>query len=432
MDTVTSRVVLNGPHQFGGEVTLSGDKVASVHVLYAAIFSPVSITFHNFHFCEDVNKIIATLENKNWVRFEFFDNGLIFHPIGMNSDITPFSYSRASICIASAIGILMGKIELAKVGGCNFTNRPIDGHIRILHKLGFDGNLNTGTYNKIKNSSTDKNQLITIDCSTKKYGPSVGMTCHALIASMVSDNNFKLINIALEPACTTIIEIISKVTNKIVQLDSVDRVVEISKNSKADSNKKIIDINIPTDLTEMLTYISGAILHRNIIHLNNITLTSVVKRLLHDLNVNIQLITKTSALFDCRNIKCNLSDLYLDVWPAIPSDAGPVIAVAFLSLNGEQKIIDNVYDKRSAHVPELQKLGFDIRSRGNIIIIGDKHKRIDNVCVNANDIRSGAAVLLAATSLDNRIEIDNFNQVERGYRDILKNFNSLGVNISYE
>ena len=52
--------------------------------------------------------------------------------------------------------------------------------------------------------------------------------------------------------------------------------------------------------------------------------------------------------------------------------------------------------------------------------------------MTAKDIRSGMAVLLVATAINNIVVIDNFYEIERGYHNVISNFNSIGVNISYE
>ncbi len=426
-------VVLVGPHSFNGQIEISGDKVASVHVLYAAIFSLKPIVFCNLNLCLDVKKIIKNMQDEGWAKFDFVDDKIVCYPQKINDDISKLSFSRASICMATAVGMKMGKVKVACVGGCSFTDRPIDKHIYVLNTFGFFAKLNNELY--IKDSKKNKKLSYVVDCSVEKYGPSVGATCHALIAAMTLESDVELINVALEPACMIVAEIVKNGSNKILKINKTNRTITILKNEVLIDSKNNIEIIIPSDLTEMMTYVTGSILHRDKVCLKNIYIIDSILSLLDLIGVNIEWKSKNCAIFDCSNASgSKVKDIHLDVWPSIPSDMGPIISVALIGLNGCQNVIEHVYDKRSSHVEELIKMGFNISALNNIVTVSDDKLFVYDGIINveAKDIRSGVAVLLAATTLNNKVVIHNFYQIQRGYEDIVNKLLAVGVNIYYE
>jgi len=64
------------------------------------------------------------------------------------------------------------------------------------------------------------------------------------------------------------------------------------------------------------------------------------------------------------------------------------------------------------------------------VVIGHDHKiKLRGGRMTSPDIRAGIALLLAAMSASGTSEIENIEQIDRGYEDIERRLNALGAHI---
>jgi UDP-N-acetylglucosamine 1-carboxyvinyltransferase len=87
-----------------------------------------------------------------------------------------------------------------------------------------------------------------------------------------------------------------------------------------------------------------------------------------------------------------------------------------------------MYDGRLLYVGELQKMGADIKVEGQTALIKGP-RRLKGSEVRALDIRSGAAVILAALVAEGRSVVSNVGYVDRGYEGVDTKLAQLGARI---
>jgi UDP-N-acetylglucosamine 1-carboxyvinyltransferase len=87
-----------------------------------------------------------------------------------------------------------------------------------------------------------------------------------------------------------------------------------------------------------------------------------------------------------------------------------------------------LYNNRFAHVSELQKMGADISILGDTLTIqGVGH--LHGAEVRANDLRAGAALVLAGLAAEGTTKIRNISQVDRGYDHLDTKLTAIGADI---
>ena len=97
-------------------------------------------------------------------------------------------------------------------------------------------------------------------------------------------------------------------------------------------------------------------------------------------------------------------------------------------VQGKSVIKENVFEMRFRHIPELIKMGANIIVKGkNAIITGVE--RLNGAIVNANDLRGGAALVLAGLNAEGETIVNNVNHIERGYFQMDKKLSSIGADI---
>lgn len=80
------------------------------------------------------------------------------------------------------------------------------------------------------------------------------------------------------------------------------------------------------------------------------------------------------------------------------------------------------------HVPELCRLGANIKIEGRTAIIKGVNK-LDGAIVKATDLRAGAALCIAALMARGETTITESEHIDRGYERIVDKLNTLGVDI---
>ena len=419
-----SSLSIQGGHRLSGKVRISGDKISTVHILLMSFFIESTLLIKNASLCGDAAFIIKWLEEEGIKKIFIDENNLrILHLQNNKVSFQKVCKSRASICLLPGVVLKDKFATFYKPKGCNFTLRPIDLHLKLARSLGIAV---IQTSDSIKSRLISKKSVLQFSCKSK-FGPSVGVTCSALFSSLQLNKRVVLTDIAIEPVVLTICNLLKKIGNKVI-LDKKNRKVTILKIKKWIQSDRPIVVNIEPDLTETLTLISAAISTKSCIELRNYKITNSVKKFLNDLHINIQAISQNNSRFDCQNVINPRKTYVLDVWPALPSDIGPIICSALGSLGGGNAIIDRVYDKRESHLKELGKLGFIFKNNKSGYLILDK-VCIKELTVHASDIRAGASLVVAALGLKKKIFIHNYEQIERGYENLSEKLTSLGANI---
>ena len=95
---------------------------------------------------------------------------------------------------------------------------------------------------------------------------------------------------------------------------------------------------------------------------------------------------------------------------------------------GSTVVVENLFETRFKHVPELIRMGADITVRGRSAFIrGVKKLRGADVC--AGDLRGGAALTLAAVAAEGLSTVTDLSHIDRGYFAFEYKLRGLGARI---
>ena len=119
-------------------------------------------------------------------------------------------------------------------------------------------------------------------------------------------------------------------------------------------------------------------------------------------------------------------------WPGLTPDLLSVLLVVATQCKGSVLIHQKMFESRLFFVDKLIDMGAQIIlcDPHRAVVIGhDHHFRLRAGRMTSPDIRAGIALLLAAMSAKGTSEIDNIEQIDRGYEDIDSRLRSLGAHI---
>ena len=118
-------------------------------------------------------------------------------------------------------------------------------------------------------------------------------------------------------------------------------------------------------------------------------------------------------------------------FPGFPTDLQPQICALLTQASGESVIHERVFEARFNYVEELRKMGAEINvSGGKAYIHGPTALR--GATVQALDIRSGVALLLAALATEDTTRVRDMHHVYRGYESLPEDLIALGASVVME
>jgi UDP-N-acetylglucosamine 1-carboxyvinyltransferase len=99
--------------------------------------------------------------------------------------------------------------------------------------------------------------------------------------------------------------------------------------------------------------------------------------------------------------------------------------------DGVAIVTENIFSGRFRYVPELIRMGADIRTEGHHAVIRGV-PRLSGAPVRAPDIRAGAALVLAGLAAEGETVVADAFHVDRGYEDLPAKLSSLGADVFRE
>ena len=115
-------------------------------------------------------------------------------------------------------------------------------------------------------------------------------------------------------------------------------------------------------------------------------------------------------------------------FPGFPTDLQPQMAAALSLAEGTSVIEESVFQARFLYAAELNRMGADIRVKGDTAVISGV-ERLSGANVKATDLRAGAALIIAGLAAQGRTQVEDMVHVWRGYEAIDVKLRSLGAQV---
>lgn len=115
-------------------------------------------------------------------------------------------------------------------------------------------------------------------------------------------------------------------------------------------------------------------------------------------------------------------------FPGFATDLQQPLTPLLFRAAGSSVIIDTIYPKRIKHIAELRKMGANIRSEDGMIVVDPSDDLIGGH-VQAGEIRAGASLVIAGLMATGDTEIDQADNILRGYDRIVAKLTALNANV---
>lgn len=121
--------------------------------------------------------------------------------------------------------------------------------------------------------------------------------------------------------------------------------------------------------------------------------------------------------------------LRTEIYPGFPTDMQSLIMPVLATAEGVSVIEETVFENRFRIVEELKRMGacIEIQKKSQALIVGTDS--LLGCEVSAQELRGGAALVIAGCMAQGETVVKNCHFIERGYEDICRDLQNLGVTI---
>ena len=326
---------------------------------------------------------------------------------------------RASFFAIGAILARLGVAQMPLPGGCAIGARPVDLHVRGLQAMGAEVQIEHGICNAYVPSRSRrlKGAKIYLDIA------SVGATENLMMAATLAEGETIIENAAREPEV----------------VDLANFCIAMGANIKGAGTSTITIDGVPklhaTDYTIIPDRIeAGTFLVAGAITRSEFTLSPVVPEHLLPIiaklrDIGVPVIEDSP---DCLHVMSASSFRATDIetlpYPGFPTDMqAPFMALLSLA-EGDSLINESVFENRLRHASELNRLGADIRVKGNTAFVRGV-PLLSGAPVLATDLRAAAALVLAGLAASGQTTIQGVRHLDRGYDRLDEKLQQLGAKI---
>ena len=414
------KYVINGGTPLKGTVSISGAKNAAVAILPAAILVKGKCRVENVPDISDVRILLEILEDLG-AKITREEPGVVELDCTEITSINPnpelVCKMRASYYLMGALLSRFGKANVAIPGGCNFASRPIDQHIKGFMALGAEVD-ETEDYVNLKPGPDGLcGNRISLDVV------SVGATVNIMMAATLLPGQTVIENAAKEPHIVDLANFLNTMGARVSGAGT--DTVKIRGVEKLQGGTYAI---IP-DQIEAGTYLAavaatgGDVLVQNVIPKHMECITTKLQ----------EMGTKITNFDDAIRIQSGGRLRHTTVktrpYPGFPTDMQAQICVCMSIASGISRLTESVYETRFfGYCTELASMGADILINGKTAVVtGVDH--LTGTTVQANDLRAGAALVIAGLAAQGTTKVENIHYIERGYERIIEKLTALGADI---
>jgi len=408
---------IQGPCRLEGHIRASGAKNAALPILAASLLTDESLRLSHLPRVRDIRTMLELLGHLGVSRHEEDDGAFSLQmKTNGNPDIAPYELvktMRASVLVLGPLLARRGHARVSLPGGCAIGVRPVDQHLAGLEAMGAEVAIHHGYI--------DARCQGLRGCRFKFDQKTVGGTENLLMAASLAKGTTLLENCAQEPEIVDLARLLTAMGARIS--GAGEDHIEIEGVASLHGAEHSV---IP-DRIEAGTYLIGAALTGGDVTVEG-THPGDLRPLLEKLDeVGASVETESGAIRVRRSRPLQPRSVITEPHPGFPTDLQAQFMVLMTQAEGLSTISETVFENRFQHVPELARMGADIRIEKGTYARIHGPSPLTGASVMATDLRASASLVLAGLVAEGETRVHRIYHLDRGYEAMEAKLRQLGA-----
>ena len=326
---------------------------------------------------------------------------------------------RASFQVLAPLLARHGQAKVSLPGGCAIGARPVDLHLKALEALGAAVTLEDGYVIAMTNTGLRGARI-------EFPFVSVGATETALMAATLAKGQTHIGNAAREPEIADLANCLIAMGAKISGIGTSTLIVD------GVSSLHGASYTVMADRIEAGTYAIAAAIAGGDVELIGARRDCIAPLLDLLEQSGTQTRDTPRGVSIHRNGARPLAvDITTAPFPGFPTDLQAQLMAMMTVAQGTSVIRETIFENRFMHVPELSRLGADIRVNGDVATVRGVAK-LKGAPVMATDLRASSSLVLAGLAAEGETIVNRVYHLDRGFDRLEEKLRGVGAQIVRE
>jgi UDP-N-acetylglucosamine 1-carboxyvinyltransferase len=409
---------ITGGAQLAGSICISGSKNAALPEMAAALLTKETVTLTNVPKVRDTSVMAEILtglggssEGEGDVRLNMARAQASDVPADLGRKM------RATILLLGALLGRFGRARLPRPGGDDIGARRVEQHLRGLRQMG--AHISETDTEIIAEADRLRGQRIVFDL------PTVTGTENILLAAVLAQGRTEIFNAAREPHVQDLCSLLVKMGARIEGIGSERLVVE-GVGELGGAEHMVIADYLEAGTYGLAVAATGGEVRLECSRPEDL---NMVLLKLEQAGAHVEVGEGWFRVGRAQKTRLKPNDMSTWTFPGFPTDLQAQYMALMTQADGKTVISEYVHENRFQHVAQLAKMGAGITVEGRLHAVVHGPCRLRGTDVAIPDIRSGAALVIAALCAEGESLLRNSWHVERGYEDMAGKLASVGARI---
>lgn len=407
-----------GQKKLKGSVEIQGAKNAILPIMAAALLTDKPVELTNISYLADV-KVLSQLLESLGMKIKALPDKVILQADSVSSTHADYEFvskMRGSFWVLGPLLSRFGQAEVSLPGGCAIGTRPVDLYLVALKEMGAQISVENGY---VKAGGKLKGAEI--------FFPrvSVGATHNTVMSAVLAEGTTVIHNPALEPEVMDLLHILVKMGARIEGIGT--KVLTIHGVKKLNGCTHEV---VPDRIESATFAAAAAITHGKILmKKTRLNLMEAVADILRVSGVLFEQ-KEEGVLVDATQAQLKATPITTCEYPGFPTDAQALLSAVLTLAKGESLIEERIFENRFMHIPELQRMGAQIKILTNQSALITGVDSLSGTTVMSSDLRGGVGLVLAALAAKGETIVKRIYHIDRGYFQLEEKLKSLGADIT--
>ncbi|HEX3664358.1 MAG TPA: UDP-N-acetylglucosamine 1-carboxyvinyltransferase [Rhizomicrobium sp.] len=412
------RIRIHGGARLAGAIPISGAKNAALPLIAASLLTNEPLVLGNVPRLADIN-FMAELLQSFGVETDHVDGTLTLSAARIRHTTAAYDLvrkMRASFLVLGPLLARCGEARVSLPGGCAIGARPVDFHIRALLALGAAIELREGY---VVASVPGRLRGARIEFPVA----SVGATEHAMMAAVLAKGESVIENAAREPEIVDLGHCLQAMGARLTGLGT-SRIEIEGVDGLHGTEYRVLPDRIETGTYAFAVAITGGEVE---LLDTEAELIGPVVPLLEQIGAEV-MTTNRGIKISRNGLRPRAVDVTTEPFPGFPTDLQAQFMAVMATADGISHIRETIFENRFMHVPELARMGANIRVEGDMAVVAGV-ERLKGAPVMATDLRASVSLVLAGLAAEGETTVNRVYHLDRGFEKIEQKLSQAGASI---